>query len=51
MLGELSGWRLRSLGASIDLLNLFLGHSHDKPTIERIGLAVQDVVVEFSVEA
>jgi len=46
MLDELSRWRLQLLGASIDLLNLFLGHSHDKPIVE-VSLAALDVVVEF----
>jgi hypothetical protein len=47
MLDELSPWRLRSLGASINLLNMFLEHSHDKTIAESIGLAVRDVAVEF----
>ncbi len=51
MLDELSRWRFRSFGASIDLLNLSLGHSHDKPIVESISLAVLDVVVEFSPQA
>ena len=51
MLDELSPWRLRSLGAAINLLNMFLEHSHDKTIAESIGLAVRDVAVEFSAEA
>ena len=52
MLDELSPWRLRSLGAAINLLNMFLEHSHDKTMAESIlGLAVRDVAVEFSAEA
>ena len=47
MLDELSRWRLRSLGASIDLLNVFLGNSHDKTIAESIGLAVLDVAKSF----
>jgi len=54
MLDELSPWRLRSLGASINFLNMFLNmfleHSHDKTIAESIGLAVRDVAVEFSAE-
>ena len=51
MLDELSHRRLRSLGASINLLNMFLEHSHDKAIAESIGLAVRDVAVKFSAEA
>jgi len=40
MLDELSRWRLRSLGASIDLLSLFLSHSHDELIVESISHAV-----------
>jgi hypothetical protein len=47
MLDELSRWRLLSLGASIDLLNVFLGNSRDKTIAERIGLAILDVAKEF----
>jgi hypothetical protein len=46
-LDELSRWRLRSLGASVKLLDVFLNNCHDKATAERIGLAVLDVVEEF----
>ena len=48
MLDELSRWRLRSLSTSIDLVNVFLGNSHDKTIAESIGLAVLDVAKEFS---
>jgi hypothetical protein len=51
MLDEFSRWRHRSLGASFDLLTVFLGHSHDKTIAEGVGLAVLDVAVEFSAEA
>lgn len=50
MLDELSPRRLGSLGASINLLNMFPEHSHDKAIAESIGLAVGDVAVEFSAE-
>ena len=43
MLDEMSRWRLRSLGASINLLALFLRYSHDETTAESIGLAVLQV--------
>ena len=47
MLDELSRWRLRPLADSIDLLNVFLGMSHDKVIAKGIGLAVQNVAREF----
>ena len=50
MLYELSRWRLRSLGASIDLINMFLSNCHDKKLIERISLTVLDVVTGFPTE-
>ena len=48
MLDELSRWRLRPLAASIDLLGVFLGNSHDKAIAESIGHAVIDMAIEAS---
>ena len=47
MLAELARWRLWPLSTSIDLVNVFLGNSHDKPIAESIGLAVLDASKEF----
>ena len=51
MLDEMSRWRLRSLGASINLLALFLRYSHDETTAESIGLAVLQVAGQAPVGA
>jgi NB-ARC domain/Trypsin-like peptidase domain len=48
LLEELSGWRLRSLSDSIDLLAFFLAHSHDQAIAASIGRAVLEVTQEFS---
>jgi len=47
MLDELSRWRLQPLGPSIELLNVFLGDSHDKAITESVALGVLDVAKEF----
>ena len=44
---ELSRWRLQPLGNSIELLNVFLGKSHDKAIAESVALGVLDVAKEF----
>ena len=48
MLDELSRWRLRPVGDSIDLVNIFLKNCNDNTTAERIGLAILEVVKESS---
>ena len=46
MLDELSRRRLQPLGNSIELLNVFLGNSHDKAITESVALGVLDVAKE-----
>ena len=51
MLDELSQWRRRALGASMDLLNVFLGNTPGKMAAQYIGNAILDVAMEFSIRA
>ena len=43
----MSRWGLQPLGNSIELLNVFLGNSHDKAIAESVAFGVLDVAEEF----
>jgi hypothetical protein len=51
MLDELSRWRTRSLGASIDMVNIFLSNCEDGRSTKGIGLGILHAAADFEVES